>query len=132
MKNEELKHLSTAGSIVSFKSSRKISSSLVRAKLYLVERSVGSFNCKRPRCQICAYVNEADSFFSTVTGETYKNNRKSNSRKYGHGISCMQDHLYENFCDSEHSGFLNNVSITFMTKPTLPTLFKEKIIGSIP
>ena len=70
--NEELKHLFTPGPMVSFRSSRKISSYLVRAKLYPVERSVGSFNCKRPRCQICTYVNETDSFTSTVTGETYK------------------------------------------------------------
>ena len=64
--NEELKHLFTPGPMVSFRSSRKISSYLVRAKLYPVERSVGSFNCKRPRCQICTYVNETDSFTSTV------------------------------------------------------------------
>ena len=41
--NEELKHLFTSGPMVSFRSSRKISSYLVRAKLYPVERSVGSF-----------------------------------------------------------------------------------------
>ena len=69
--NEELKYVFTQGSIVSFGSSRMISSYLVRAKLYPVERSVGSFNCKRPRCQICPYVNETDRFTCTVTGETY-------------------------------------------------------------
>ena len=151
--NEELKLLFTPGPMVSFRSSRKISSYLVRAKLYPVERSVGSFNCKRPRCQICTYLTETDSFTSTVTGETYKinhkfdcmekcliylltcnkcrkqyvgqtvdtfryrwNNYRSNSRKHAHGISCMQEHLYEHFCDSEHSGFLNDVSITFIDK----------------
>ena len=155
--NEELKHLFTPGPMVSFRSSRKISSYLVRAKLYPVERSVGSFSCKRPRCQICTFVNETDSFTSTVKGETYKinhkfdcmekcliylltcnkcrkqyvgqtvgafryrwNNYRSNSRKHAHGISCMQEHLYEHFCDSEHSGFLNEVSITFIDK-TDPT-----------
>ena len=157
--NEELKHLFTPGPMVSFRSSRKISSYLVRAKLYLVERSVGSFNCKCPRCQICTYVTETDIFTITGTGETYKinnkfdcmekcliylltcnkcrkqyvdqtvdtfryrwNNYRSNSRKEAHGISCMQEHLYEHFCDSEHSGFLNDVSITFTDKtdPTNP------------
>ena len=50
------------------------------------------------------------------------NNYRSNSRKHAHGISCMQEHLYEHFCDSEHSGFLNDVSITFIDKtdPTNP------------
>ena len=154
--NEELKHLFTPGPMVSFRSSRKIGSSLVTAKLYPLEKSVGFFNCKRSRCQICAYVNETDSFNSTVTGKTtlnidltaclkcliylltcikckkqyvgqtvdtcrYRwNNYRSNSCK--HGISCMQEHLYEHFCDSEHSGFLNDVSITIIDKtdPTNP------------
>ena len=31
------------------------------------------------------------------------NNYRSNSRKHAHGISCMQEHLYEHFCDSEHN-----------------------------
>ena len=156
--NEELKHLFTPGPMVSFRSSRKISSYLVRAKLYPVERLVGSFSCKRPCCQICTYVNETDSFTSTVTEETYKinhkfdcmekcliylltcntcrkqyvgqtvdtfryrwNNYRSNSRKHAHDI-CMQEHLYKHFCDSERSGFLNDVSITFIDKtdPTNP------------
>ena len=68
--NEELKHLFIPGPVVSFRSSRKISSYLVRAKLYPVERLVGSFNCKRPRYQICIYVNQTDGFTRTVTGET--------------------------------------------------------------
>ena len=154
--SEEPKHLFTPGPIVSFRSSRKIKSYLVRAKLYPVERSVGSFNCKRQHSQICAYVNEKDSFTSTTTGETYKinhkfdcmdkcfiylltsnkcrkqyvgqtvdtfcyrwNNYRPNSRKHAHGIPCMQEHLYKNFCDSEHSGFLNDVSITFIDKADL-------------
>ena len=74
--NEKLKHFfAPEVSKVSSRSSRKILSSyLVRVKLYPVETSVGFFNCKRPRCQICAYVNETDSF--TSTGETYKINHK--------------------------------------------------------
>ena len=31
-------------------------------------------------------------------------------------MSCTQEHLYELFCDSEHSGFLNDVSVTFIDK----------------
>ena len=50
------------------------------------------------------------------------NNYRSNSRKHALGISCMQEHLCEHFCDSEHSDFLNGVSITFIEKtdPTNP------------
>ena len=65
--NEELKHLFTPAPMVSFRSSRTISGYLVRTKLYPIERSVGSFNYKRPRCQICTYVNEMESFTSKVT-----------------------------------------------------------------
>ena len=136
-----------------FYSSRKISSYLVRAKLYLypVERTVGCFTCKRSRYQICAYVHETDIFAMTVTGETYKINHKYdcmkkclayiltcnkcrkqylgqtddffrcrwskyryNSRRHAHDISYMQEQLYEHFCDTEHNGFLKDVSITFI------------------
>ena len=44
------------------------------------------------------------------------NNYRSNSHKHAHGISCMQEHLCEHFCDSEHSGFLSDISITFIDK----------------
>ena len=75
-KNKEQKHIFKPAPMVSFRNSKKISSYLVRAKLYSVERPVGLLNCKRPRCQVCAYVNEADSFTSTVTRESYKINHK--------------------------------------------------------
>ena len=50
------------------------------------------------------------------------NNYRSNSCKHEHGISYMQEYLYEHLCDSENSGFLNDVSITFIgkTDPTNP------------
>ena len=54
---------------------------MVRTKLYPVERSVGSFNCKRPHSQICTYFNETDSFTSVVIGQTYKIN---------HRFDCME------------------------------------------
>ena len=49
--SEELKHLFTPDFMVSFRSARNISSYLVRAMLYPVEKSVGSFNCKSPGCR---------------------------------------------------------------------------------
>ena len=103
--NEELKHLFTPGPMVPFRSSRKISSYLVRAKLYPVERSVGSFNCKIPRCQICTYVNETDSFISTVTGETYKINHK---------FDCMEKCLiYLLTCNKCRKQYLSQTVDTF-------------------
>ena len=47
--NQELKHHFIIGPMVSFKSSRKISSYSVRKKLHKVKRLVESLKCKRPR-----------------------------------------------------------------------------------
>ena len=62
--------------MVSFRSSRKISSYLVRAKLYPIERTVGSFKCGSKCCEVCKYITETDIFNSSVTGETYKVNHR--------------------------------------------------------
>ena len=72
--NDEVKSVFTPKPMVSFWSSRKISSYLVRAKLYPIERTVGSFRCGSKRCEVCKYITETDNFTSSVTGETYKIN----------------------------------------------------------
>ena len=41
-------------------------------------------------------------------------NYRSNSCNHAQGMSWMQELLYKHFCDSEHSGFLNYVSIKFI------------------
>ena len=43
--NQEVKNVFTPGPIVSYRSARKINSYLVRAKLYTLERKVGSEKC---------------------------------------------------------------------------------------
>ena len=62
------------------------------------------------------YVGQTDDTFR------YRWNYYRSNSKYAHGISCMQEHLYEHFCDREHTGFLNDVLITFTDKthPTNP------------
>ena len=57
---------------------RKVSSYLVRAKLYLLERRVGSFKCGGRRCQVCLNVTETETFTSTSTNQTYKINHEFN------------------------------------------------------
>ena len=64
--------------MVSYRSSRKLSSYLVRAKLYPIDRIVGSKGCGKKRCEVCVNVCETDTFSSTVTGETFKINHKLN------------------------------------------------------
>ena len=54
--DEEVKRVFTPGPMISFRSSRKLSSYLVRAKLYPTERVVGSFKCIQPRCLVCVNV----------------------------------------------------------------------------
>ena len=51
------------------------------------------------------------------------NNYKDNARKFERGEQCMQRHLYKHFNLPDHSGFLNDVSVTLIDKtdPTDPT-----------
>ena len=44
------------------------------------------------------------------------NNYKSNDRKYLVGDPCMQEHIFEHFNSEGHTGFLENVSVTFIDK----------------
>ena len=74
--DKEVKILFTPGPMVSFRSSRKLSSYLVRAELYPTERVVGSFKCNKPRRLVCVNVTETNTFTSTVTGKTNKINHK--------------------------------------------------------
>ena len=67
---DEVKNLFSPGPMVSFHSTRKLSSYLVRAKLYPLVRNIGSCKCGIKRCQVCQSVVETDSFTSTSTGKT--------------------------------------------------------------
>ena len=64
--------------MVSYRSARKLSSYLVRAKLYPLDRIVGSKGCGKKRCDIFVNVCETDTFSSFVTGEKFKMNHKLN------------------------------------------------------
>ena len=76
--NQEVKNVFTPGPIVSYRSARKISSYLVRAKLYPLERKVGSEKCGKSRCEVCLNIQETDTFTSTTTGESFNINHKLN------------------------------------------------------
>ena len=69
--NNEVKRVFTPKPMILFRSARKLSSYLLRAKLYPTERTVGSYKCGGKRCEVCINVNETSTFTSTVTGETY-------------------------------------------------------------
>ena len=67
--NEEFKNVFTPGPVVSYRSARKISSYLVRAKLFPLEINVGSEKCDKSRIEVCLNIQETDTFTSTTTGK---------------------------------------------------------------
>ena len=75
---EVKKIFSVAPIIIFIKRARKLSSYLVRAKLYPLQRTVGSFKCNKPRCEVGINFIETDTFTSTATGESFKINHKFN------------------------------------------------------
>ena len=74
--NYEIKCTVTPGLMVPFKTARKLSSYLVRAKLYSLERTVGSWKCGKKRFDVCENVENSDTFRSSVTSETFKINHR--------------------------------------------------------
>ena len=75
--DEEIKRVFTPRPMALFRSSRKLSSYLVRVKLYPMDRMVGSkIKYNKPRCLLCVNVTETNTFTNTVTGKTYKVNHK--------------------------------------------------------
>ena len=76
--NEVTKKVFSSRSMVSFRSRRKISSYLVSDKVYTLDRVVGSTKCGKKRCEVRMNISETNIFTSSVTGETYKINHKTN------------------------------------------------------
>ena len=76
--NEDVKGAFTPAPMLFFRSARKLSSYLVRAKLYPLEKTVGSILCKGKQCQTCHNVKETETFTSTTTGKTFKINHRLN------------------------------------------------------
>ena len=76
--NQEVKNIFTPGPIVSYRSARKISSYLAKAKLYPLKRKVGSEKCGKSMCEVCLSIQETDIFTSTATNKSFKINHKLN------------------------------------------------------
>ena len=77
------------------------------------------FNCNESSliylltCKFCQkqYVGQIVDIFCSRW-----NNYKSNDRKYLVGKPCMQEHILGNFNSEGNTGFLENVSVTFIDK----------------
>ena len=76
--DQEVERFFAPGPMASFRSARKISSDLVRVKLYPLERRMGSFKCGGRRYQVCLNLTEIETFTSTSTNQTYKINHEFN------------------------------------------------------
>ena len=85
--DENAKEVFMPGPMVTFRSRRKLSNYLVRAKLYPLERVTGSCKCHGKRCATCLNFNETSIFTSSVTHETYKIN---------HSFDCNSKYLFVN------------------------------------
>ena len=97
--NKDVKSVFTPAPMISFRSARKLSSYLARAKLYPLERTVGSVQCKGKRCQTCHNVKEVETFANTTMGKTFKINHKLNCND-----KCLVYLLTCNVCLKQYAG----------------------------
>ena len=74
--NQKVKNVFTIGPTVSPISARKISSYLVRTKLYPLEKQVASEKCGKSRGKVSLNIEKIDTFISTTTNERFKPNHK--------------------------------------------------------
>ena len=74
--DQEVKRTFTPQPMVFYRIARKFSIYLVRAKLYPIERKVGSCKCNGKRCEVCKNVLETDTFTCSNDQTTYKINHK--------------------------------------------------------
>ena len=72
--DQEVKRAFTPQPMVSDRSARKLSSYLVRAKLYRIERKVGSCKCRSKCCEVCKNVLETNTFTCSNDQTTFKIN----------------------------------------------------------
>ena len=53
-------------------------------------------------------------------------NYKIDSRKHGQEATCMQKHFFNHFCTSDHFGFLDDLSLTFIDKTASSNSLKRE------
>ena len=89
---QNAKEVFMPGPMVTFRSTRKLISYLVKDKLYPLERVTGSCRCHGKRCAVCPNINEKSTFTSSVPHEVYKINHKfdCNSKCLIYLLTCKQ------------------------------------------
>ena len=74
--NEKTKKVFSPRPMISFRSPRKVSGYLVKAKLHRLDRILGSTRCGQKCCEVCVNVSETNTFISNFTGESNKKTHK--------------------------------------------------------
>ena len=97
--DQEAQKAFTPGPITTFRSARKLSTYLVRAGKYPLQRPNGSCKCYGKRCEVCDNVTETSTFTSTITQNTYKTNHQFNCNK-----KCLVYLLTCNKCFKQYVG----------------------------
>ena len=130
---QENKNVFTPGPIATFRSARKLSSCLVRAKLYLIERIVGSHKYKGKHCEVCLNIQETSCFSSSVTNETYKINHQfeCNEKCIVYLLTCkkcLKQHVEQTIDTFRHrwNNYKSNDRKFQRSEPCMPEhLFRE-------
>ena len=94
--NKDVKNVFTPAPMISFHSAKKLNSYLVRAKLYPLERTICSVQCKEKRRQTCHNVIKTETLTET---ETFKTNHK-----LGCNDKCLVYLLICNVCLKQYVG----------------------------
>ena len=95
--NKEVKEIFIPGPIVSLLMARKLGSYLVSAKLYPLERSVGSFQYNGKQRQVCLNIKETKTFSSTVTTKEYRISHRLTWLRTISACFSMSEKLWTNF-----------------------------------
>ena len=97
--NDEVKKAFTTGPIVLFQGAQKLSSYLVRAMLYPLERWVESFKCNSKSFQVRINVTKSNTFSSSVDKKEYVSNHSFNCND-----RCIMHLLTCNKCKMQYIG----------------------------
>ena len=106
--DQKVKEVFSSHTMVSFRSTRKLSSYLVRAKLYPLERRVGSYKCRCNRCQVCRSITETDMLICNNDQRFYKIN---------HSFECNEKCLiYLLTCNCRQKQYVGQTVNTFRNR----------------
>ena len=97
--DQETQRIFTPGLMITSRSVRKLSRYLVRAKLYPLERTVGSCKYNGKRCIVCDNVTKTSTLTSTGTQNTSKINHQFNCSE-----KCLVYLLTCNKCFKQYGG----------------------------